>query len=314
MRGMVLAVAAAIALALAGAPAAAKDYRFMTGPQGGSWYPLGGAISNFVRQAEGGPRVRVLPGGGITNVKAVEAGKADLGLGNVVSTIDAIAGRPPFAEPAVHLRHLATFYPQVFQIVVRVDSGVTTVADLAGKALAVGLRGHTGEQMARHVLQIYGLTYDDMAEVNHISYTDAVSLMKDGHIDCFMVVTTIPAGAVMDVAASRDIDVLALPEDKLAALRALNAQYVPRTIPAGTYPGQDTDIATFGTWTQLIAHADMPDDVAYTITRAVAENLDAMSAIVQAMDGIGLEQLAQDVGVPLHPGAARYYREVGAIE
>ena len=312
MRGMVLALIAAVALA--SAPAAAKDYRFMTGPQGGSWYPLGGAISNFVRQAEGGPRVRVLPGGGITNVKAVEAGKADLGLGNVVSTIDAIAGRPPFAEPAVNLRHLATFYPQVFQIVVRVDSGVTTVADLAGKALAVGLRGHTGEQMARHVLQIYGLTYDDMAEVNHISYTDAVSLMKDGHIDCFMVVTTVPAGAGMDVAASRDIDVLALPEDKLAALRGLNAQYVPRTIPAGTYPGQDTDIATFGTWTQLIARSDMPDDDAYTITRAVAENLAAMSAIVQAMDGIGLDQLAQDVGVPLHPGAARYYREVGAIE
>ena len=124
MRGMAVALVALSALI--SAPAAAKDYRFMTGPQGGSWYPLGGAISNFVRDNELGMRLRVMPGGGISNVIAVERGKASFGFGNVTSTVDAMEGRAPFKGKSTEVRHLVSLYPQWFQFVTAASSGIIT--------------------------------------------------------------------------------------------------------------------------------------------------------------------------------------------
>ena len=312
-------VIAALALGAAGlagaaAPVQAETYRFMTGPQGGSWYPLGGAISNMVRRSLEGVRVRVMPGGGITNVMAVQAGKAQLGLGNVTSTVDAIAGRPPFREPATEVRHLATLYPQYFQFVVVADGDVETVADMAGRAIAVGPRGHSGEQASRQVLGVYGLTYDELSNVNHVGYTDAVSLFKDGHVDAYTVFTTIPAGAVMDTASARSVRVLSFPADILEALKALNPQYVRRVIPLGTYPDMAGEVRTFGTSTHLIARADLPEDTAYGIVKALSEHLDDLAAVVRAMEGVTLEELATPVGVPFHPGAERFYRDRGVLD
>lgn len=291
----------------------AESYRMMTGPQAGSWYPLGGAISNFVGDMTDDFELQVMPGGGVTNVLAVETDKAQFAMGNVVSTVDGINGRPPFRRPAENLTNIATFYPQVFQIVVRADSGIESVADLAGKKLSVGLRGYTGEQMARHVLQVHGLSYDDVDEVNYVGYTDSVALFKDGHIDCFMVGTTVPAGVVMDVAAARNIKLLSIGAEALAALRAINSQYVPREIKPGTYDKQDQAIKTFGTWTHLMANRRVPDAVAYQVAKAIAANKDSMKSIVKALDGVTMDILASDVGVPFHPGAAQFYQEQGVL-
>jgi TRAP transporter TAXI family solute receptor len=306
-------VLAALALGAA-APVEAETYRFMTGPQGGSWYPLGGAISNYVQRSLDDVRVRVMPGGGITNVMAVQAGKAQLGLGNVTTTVDAIAGNPPFREPATEVRHLATLYPQYFQFVVAADGGIETVADMAGRAIAVGPRGHSGEQASLQVLDVYGLTYDDLSNVNHVGYTDAVSLFKDGHVDAYTVFTTIPAGAVMDTASARSVRVLSLADDKLEALKAHNPQYVRSVIPQGTYPDMAGEVRTFGTWTHVIARADLPDDAAYGIVEALSEHLGDLAAVVKAMDGMTLESLATPVGVPFHPSAERFYRDRGVLD
>lgn len=308
-----LAAAALLALALA-APAAAESYRFMSGPQGGSWYPLAGAIANFARDTLDGVKLRVMPGGGITNVMAVERGKAQIGLGNVTSTIDAIAGNPPFRGPAANIRQLANLYPQYFQFVVAAGGDVASVADMAGRAIAVGPRGHSGEQASRQALEIYGLSYDDLSNVNHVGYNDAVALFKDGHVDAYTVFTTIPAGAVMDAAAARGVRLLGFDDDALATLQGLNPQYLRRVIPLGTYPDMAGEVRTFGTWTHVMAAADLPDEVAYGIVKALAAHLDDMAAVVSAMEGATLELLATPVGIPLHPGAARYYREMGVLD
>ncbi len=292
----------------------ADDYRFMTGPQGGSWYPLGGAVSNVARTTVEDSRLRVLPGGGISNVMAVEAGKADFSFGNVTSTVDALNGQAPFRGEAANIRHMATLYPQWFQFVAAADSGVTSVADMAGRAIAVGPRGHSGEQASRQILEVFGLTYDDLSKVNHVGYNDAVALLKDGHVDAFTVFTTVPAGAVMDSASARDIRLLPVPDDKLSALQDFNPQYLRRVIPGGTYPDLGEDLNTFGTWTHMIAHADVPEEVVYGVVRAMAENLGDLAAVVKSMAAATPESLATAVGVPMHPGAARYYREIGVIE
>ncbi|MBL26007.1 MAG: C4-dicarboxylate ABC transporter substrate-binding protein [Rhodospirillaceae bacterium] len=297
-----------------GHAANADEYRMMTGPQGGSWYPLGGAIANLVRETMPDVSIRVLPGGGIANVLAVEKGKAQLSFGNANSTADAIAGRPPFGEEAPHIRHVATLYPQVFQVIVAADSGINSIADMKGRNVAVGLRGHTGEQIARQLLGVEGLTYDDLGSVNHVNYTDSVSLMKDGHIDAFMIITTIPASAVMDVATARSVRVMDIPDGTFEALREKhNPNYVRRTIPANTYPDQPDPVQTLGTWTHLIAADTIPDEVVYTLVKSLDEHRADLGAIVSAMKDVSVETFATDVGVPFHPGAERYYREVGVL-
>jgi TRAP transporter TAXI family solute receptor len=305
-----LALAAATALSTA---AAAQNLRLMTGPQGGSWYPLGGAIQNIIQENVPGARVQVMPGAGIINVKGIQENKAELGFGNAVSTVDGVNGDEPFEVATDNVCHLASLYFQYFQMVVPANAGIEAVADLKGRAIATQPRGNTAEQMTRAILEVHGLTYNDMSNVNFVSYSDAVSLMKDGHIQGFMAITTIPASAVMDLASAMDIKVLDVSDDDLAKLKDINSGYDQRIIPAGTYPKQEQDVPTFGTWTHLIGSCALPEDTAYQITKAMAEHAEGLSSIVAAMRDLTPEEMATDVGVPLHPGAQRYYQEAGVM-
>jgi hypothetical protein len=295
------------------AAASAQQLKMMTGPQGGSWYPLGGAIQSIVEKNVKGVSVQVLPGAGISNVKGVQAGKADLGFGNAVSSVDGVNGLPPFDGKAGNVCQVATLYFQYFQMVALADSGVKTVGDTKGKVLTTQQKGNTGEQMTRHVLQVYGLGYDEMSKVNHGSYTDSVSQMKDGHAQIFAMITTIPASAVMDLAAARDVRVLEVPNDKLKALQKINKGYDKRIIKAGTYPKQNEDVQTIGTWTHLIGSCKLPEKLVYDITKALAQNTEHLGNVVNAVKGLTPKDMASDVGVPYHPGARKYYEEAGAL-
>jgi uncharacterized protein len=290
------------------------DLKLMTGPMGGSWYPLGGAISDSFQKDIPGVTVAVMPGGGIGNVEAIQYGKAELGFSNSSSGVDGFYGRPPFKAKMTEMRQLANLYPQYFQMPVLVSSGIKSVADLKGKIIAPGPKGQTGEFAARQVLEIYGLSYNDMKKVQHVSYNDTVALMKDGHCDAWLLCTTIPASSIMDLASTRKIDLLALPEDKIAAMRKLNAGYVRKVIPKGTYQGVDHDVQTIGWYTHLIVSAKLPEDLVYKMTKSLANNLERYGAIVKAMKGLKAADLAEDIGIPLHPGALRYYKEIGAIK
>ncbi|MBI3078838.1 MAG: TAXI family TRAP transporter solute-binding subunit [Deltaproteobacteria bacterium] len=284
------------------------ELRMMTGPQGGSWYPLGGAIAEVIKR-EVGVTVSVRPGGGIANVEAVEVGRAEIGFSNLVSAIDAAAGRAPFKAATRNMVHWMNLYPQYFQMVVLEESGVKTVADLKGKGIAPGPRGFTGEQMARHVLQVYGLSYRDMGSVQHVRYADAVALMKDKHLHAFLPVTTIPASSIMDLGTVRPIRLLSVPDDKLKELQKINSGYIRRGISKGTYPGVNYDVQTFGTFTHLVISRQLPEELVYQMTRAVVQQVARLGDVVKDMKGVTARDLAVDVGVPFHPGAERYFRE-----
>jgi TRAP transporter TAXI family solute receptor len=303
----------AVTLALAAAPAAAQELKMMTGPQGGSWYPLGGAIQGLLEKNIPGVRMSVAPGAGISNVLGVENGKADLGFGNASSTYDGALGRDPFKQKTGNVCHVATLYFQYFHMVALADAGVKTVGDAAGKALTTQQKGNTGEQMTRDVLKIYGLDYGKMSKVNYGSYTDSVSQLKDGHAHLFGLITTVPASAVMDLASSREIRVLEIPEDKFKAAQALNRGYDKRVIKAGSYPKQDRDIQTIGTWTHLIASCKMSEQLVYNITKVLATNVNELGNVVAAVKGLTVKDMATDVGVPYHPGARKFYQEAKAL-
>lgn len=303
---------AAMALALA-APVSAQQMKMMTGPQGGSWYPLGGAIQGIIEKAIPGASMQVLPGAGISNIKGVQTGKAELGFGNAVSSVDGVNGQAPFDSKQDNVCQLATLYFQYFHMVGLADAGIKTVADAKGKALTTQQKGNTGEQMTRDVLKVYGLDYAQMSKVNHGSYTDSVSQLKDGHAQVFTLITTVPASSVMDLASARDIRVLEVPDEKLKALQQINKGYDKRIIKAGSYPKQDKDVQTIGTWTHLVASCKLPADTVYKITKALATNVENLGNVVSAVKGLSVKDMASDVGVPYHPGALKYYKEAKVL-
>lgn len=303
------AAAAVLAFGLL-APAAAKELKLMTGPQGGSWYPLGGAIKNLVEKAVADSTVQVLPGAGIANVKAIETGKADLGFANSVSTVDAINGKPPFEAKAGNVCNVATLYPQYFQIVTLASDGMTSPADFKGRSLAAQKKGNTGEAITAHLLQAYGMSYDDMSRVNYGSYTDSVSLMKDGNAQIFTLGTTVPAGAIMDLASARDVKLIDIPDDGLKRMQEINPGYSRIVIKAGSYPKQDKDVMTIGYATHVIAQCSLDEDLVYNVLKAMYGGRDDLAAIAKAMSGVTPAMMAMETGVPMHKGALKFYAEM----
>ncbi len=311
-RSASLALAGAFALGLSGATHAA-DIKLMTGPQGGSWYPLGGAIKNIVETNVGGTSVQVLPGAGIANVKAVQAGKADFGFANSVSTVDAINGNPPFDEKATNVCNVATLYPQYFQVVASADSGIKTAADFKGKGLTTQKKGNTGEAITEHLLKAYGFSYDDMSRVSYGSYTDSVNQMKDGNADVFTLGTTVPAGAIMDLASARNVMLVPIPDDGLAKMKEINPGYQRIVVPAKSYPGQDADVPTIGYSTHIIARCDLDADLVYNVLTNLAASVPDLASVAKAVGKATPESMAVETGVPLHAGAERFYKEKGVL-
>jgi TRAP transporter TAXI family solute receptor len=190
--------------------------------------------------------------------------------------------------------------------VANADANINSLADMKGKAIAVQPRGNTAEFISQQTLQVYGMSYKDMSRVSHVSYFDAVSLMKDNNAQVFTLGTTVPASA-------RDIKMVSIPEDKFQAMRKINPFYTKLVIPAGSYPKQTTDVPTIGYATHLIARCDLDPEVVYKVLKGMVENKADLAAIANAIKGITPKLMAEDIGVPLHKGAERYYKEVGAL-
>jgi TRAP transporter TAXI family solute receptor len=307
---LVLAMLAAV-LAL-GCSGRSTKIKLATGPQGGTWYPLGGALKSALEKQLNDVSVQVLPGGGIANVKAVESGQADIAFANSVSTVDGINGQPPFDTKTTNVCNVATLYPQYFQAVALADAGIDGPADFKGKALGTQPKGNTGEAITAHLLKVYGLTYDDLARVNYGSYTDSVTLMKDGNAQIFTLGTAIPAGAVMDLASARDIKIISISDDAFDKMKALNSGYQKTVIPAGTYPGQDQDAVTIGYATHVIARCNLDGTLVAGLLDSILASLDNFATVAKAMQNITAQGMAQDIGVPMHPAATDWYKNKAA--
>lgn len=170
-------------------------------------------------------------------------------------------------------------------------------------------KGNTGEAITDHMLRAYGLSFEDLSRVSYGSYTDSVTLMKDGNAQFFTLGTTIPAGAVMDLASARDIKLMPIPDDGLAKMRQFNPGYRSGIIPKGTYPGQQQDVQTVEYATHFIARCDMDEQLVYDILASIYGGIDDLTSITRSIKGLTPAKMAQDIGVPMHPGAARWYQD-----
>jgi TRAP transporter TAXI family solute receptor len=310
IRTLLTALAASAALA---APVAAQQLTFMTGPQGGVWVPLGGALKGMWEKAIPGLQVTAIPGAGIANVRGVDEDKAQIGFGNTITTVDGIEGRPPYPKKVTKVCQLANLYPQYFQVVVLASAKVNTVADLKGRPIVVQPKGNTAELVTQHILQVHGLTYSQVKASFQASYTDAVDLMKDGHAQAFTLGTTVPASSVMDLASARDIKLIGIDDKIFADMKKINPGYSKSTIPPNTYPKQEKPVDVIGYATHIVVSCDLPEQAVYTMVKTMATNVNDMAAVNKAISGLTPKMMAEDIGVPFHRGAEKFYKEAKAM-
>lgn len=309
----IAALALAGSLGMTAAPAVAEDIVFMTGPAGGSWYPLGGAIKNILEAEVPGMSVTIRPGAGLINLKGVSGGKAHMGFSLVMSAVDGLNGKPPFEEKLGDICNLGSLYNNFLQVPTT-DFSFNSAADLKGKKLVTLPRGNTTEVGARALLQAAGLSYDDMSKVNFASISDGVNMLKDGQADVMMTITSVPNGSLLDLTNSRKIKFLSITDEQFAAMKKENAGWGRLTIPANTYPNQTEPVNIAGFPAHLILNCStVSEESAYNITKALIKRGQELGAIVKSLSTITAKEMANDIGVPLHPGSAKAYKEAGAL-
>lgn len=286
----------------------------LTGGTSGVYYPLGVALSQVVGQ--------VLPNAKV-NVQSTKASAENLNLlakgrGEVAFTLgDTFAhawngnAEAGFQTPLKQLRTLAAIYPNYIQIVATKDSGIRSLTDLKGKRVAVGAPRSGTEINARTIFQAAGFSYDDLGKVEYVSFGESVELMKNRQLDATLISAGLGVAAVRDLAAALPIVLVPVPEAVVEKIG--NPVFQSETIPAGTYEGQSEEVRTVAIRNYLATHAGVDEALVYAITKALFAHRDALVAAHSAAKGIQLERAAKNPPAPLHPGAARYYRERGVL-
>ena len=163
---------------------------------------------------------------------------------------------------------------------------------------------------ARAILGALDMTYDDLAKVEYLPFAESVELMKNRQLEATLQSSGLGNAAIKDLASSQAITIVSVPKE---VVEKIGAPYIPGTIPAGTYQGQDADVPTAAVINFLVTHESVSDETAYQMTKLIFEHLDTLKAAHSAAAGIKLENAAKDSPVPLHPGAERFYREKGLL-
>jgi TRAP transporter TAXI family solute receptor len=303
------------AFGIAVAANAADFINVLTGGTSGVYYPMGVALSQIYGKALSDAKVSVqATKASAENLNLLQAGKGEVAftLGDALSDAwkgDSDAG---FAAPLTKLRGIAGIYPNYIQIVASADSGIKTLADLKGKRVSVGAPKSGTELNARAVLKAAGLSYKDLAKVEYLPFGESVELMKNRQLDVTLQSAGLGVSALRDLAASMKIVVVEIPADVVA--RIGDPAYLPAAIPAGTYEGQTKDVPAIAIQNFLVTRDGVSTDTVYKITKSMWENLDALVAAHSAGKAIKKENALKGLPVPLHPGAEKYYREVGLLK
>ena len=299
------------AAAMAAAPA---FINILTGGTSGVYYPIGVALSQLYDNGIEGSKTSVqATKASVENLNLLQSGRGELAfaLGDSVAAAyqgDIDAG---FKKPLDKIRVIAAAYPNYIQIVANKESGIKTLADLKGKRISVGAPKSGTELNARSIFKAAGLSYEDMGKVEFLPYAESVELIKNRQLDATLQSSGLGMAAIRDLAATMAINFVEIPEDVIAKIN--NPAYQHGVIPASTYEGQTTDVSTVAIQNLLVTQSSVSDDLAYQMTKLMFEHLDRLGNAHSAAKAISLDNATKNLPIPLHPGAERYYKEVGAL-
>ncbi|MDZ4145004.1 MAG: TAXI family TRAP transporter solute-binding subunit [Burkholderiales bacterium] len=315
-RRAVLAISLGAALVTGAAVAQQTQFiNILTGGQSGVYYPLGVALSQIYGKAIPGAKATAqVTKASAENLNLLQAGRGELALALGDAVSNAWKGEPEagFPNKLDKLRGLSATYNNYIQIVANADSGIKTLADLKGKRISVGAAKSGTELNARAIFKAAGLAYSDMAKVEYLPFGESVELMKNRQLDATLQSAGLGVASIRDLATAVKIVVIPVPADVVAKVG--DAAYQPSVIPANTYTGQTEAVATAAIPNFLVTHSGVSDDVAYRMAKAMYDNIDTLYAAHNAAKSIKRENAIKGMPVPLHPGAERYYKEVGLIK
>ncbi|HZJ98493.1 MAG TPA: TAXI family TRAP transporter solute-binding subunit, partial [Tissierellaceae bacterium] len=286
-----------------------------TGGTAGAYYPIGGAMASEISNSlDNVSATAEATGASTENAGLIQDSESDLALlqndiayyASTATVIDA------FDSVYDNLLGLAILYPEYIQIVASAGSGIKSVADLAGKDVAVGAPGSGTEANARQILNAYGLSFDDLGKADALSFAEASEGLQNGQIDAAFMTAAIPNAGITEVAQVRDVVIVPVEPDKVQSLIDEGYTfYTEQTIPAGTYKGQEEDINTTAVMAMLAVRGDLDEDVVYDITKAIFEGLEKIGQSHDMAKNIKLESALEGMPLDLHPGAKKYFDEVG---
>ena len=314
IKHLIVAGIAAATLASAGAQ---QFFRIGTGGTAGTYYPVGGMIANAVSQPGKIVATAAATNGSVANVNGIAGGSLESGFSQSDVATWAQKGTGIFeGKPHVPgLRMIANLYPETIHVVVKKGSGIKSIVDLKGKRVALDEPGSGTLINARLVLAAYGVLETDI-KPEYIKPNQAGDKMKDGSLDAFFFTGGAPAGAIAELASSGSgIELLPIDGPQAQGLRMASPFFANDTIPAETYKGVAA-VNTLAVGAQWVTSDKADAETVYQITKALFS--DATQKTLQAGHAKGkmitLKNAVQGVGIPFHPGAERYYREVGALK
>jgi TRAP transporter TAXI family solute receptor len=302
-----------------GAPMAKADEKFLrmfSGPEGGSWYPLGAAMMSVLQKKLPGITTSNGPGGGVGNCKAIDAKRADLGWTYTHTSYAAIRGLHPFDKKCDNIRHLMSLYPGVFQMAVRRDSDIKSPADMKDKRIVPGVTGFTGTVIAEQILQAYDLSFDKIKQnggtVTFVGYADSAQMLKDGHSDVYMAVTSLPQATILDLNFQPGIRLVGVDDAHMKRVLEIEPGLMPFTVAPGTYEGNNDPVLTPATVTEIVVSKDLSDELVYKIVKTLYESWPELAQVKKKdIEDSKPENALLGNRIPVHPGALKYYKEKG---
>nr|WP_326166586.1 TAXI family TRAP transporter solute-binding subunit [uncultured Oscillibacter sp.] len=297
-----------------------KDIIFQSGSTGGNWAIVQPAMVTAIENALPGVTVTGITGSGAANLRAIQAGECDMAFTQGHAYEDALHGVNDFeADGAMdNVAVICSTNVSYMYFVAAARAGIKSIEDIANSNLNCNTAGGGVEIFTRRVLESYGITYDDIQAnghtLNYQGLSDVIELMQDGHVDVSVVSGMLDNPTTHQMESSFDIDVLSFEGEAAQKFVKDYPSFSLATMPAGIYKGQDEEKAVMA-WTGLMCcRRDLSDDVVYAITKALHENADDFAAVVPENAWIGTPDcLTGFEHSNLHPGALRYYQEIGLL-
>ncbi|WP_223702690.1 TAXI family TRAP transporter solute-binding subunit [Sutcliffiella deserti] len=283
----------------------------LTGGTSGTYYPLGGAMAKIITDETGVQTDAVSSNASADNVIALKEGNAELAFVQTDVVANAIEGVNAFeGEPVDNVMAIGSLYPETIQIVTTANSGISSVEDLRGKTVSVGAPGSGTYINAEQILEVHGMTMDDI-DVQNLDFGESTGGIQDGNIDAAFITAGTPTGAVEGLAATTEISIVPIAQDKVDELIASYPYYAAEVIPAGTY-NLEEEVSTVAVLAMLAVTADLSEDLVYNITKAIYENTDKIGHAKNEF--ITLETATDGIGIDFHPGAEKYFKEEGLMD
>lgn len=317
-------VAAALAtLALGQGPGAvAAETRFVTigtGGVTGVYYPAGGAICRLVNRNRLDHGVRCSPeatDGSVFNITAIRSEELDFGIVQSDVQAVAVAGRLDFKEagPDPNLRAVFSLHAEPLHLVARIDAGIRRFEDLKNKRVNIGNPGSGQRATTELIFSILGWTTADFSLAAEIKSSDQSAAICDNEVDAVLFTVGIPSAAIKEVTSACDVRLVGLEGEWVERLVSEYPSYTKAVIPGGFYRNNTQDVPTFGPRATLVTSARIPETVVYNLVRAVFDGFDDFRRLHPALQDLEKEEMVKaGLSAPLHPGAARYFREAGLV-